>query len=243
MAGPSQQPGLRKYMTDVMKFWVKEVGMDGFRCDVAGFVPIDFWNNVRAELDAIKPVFMLAEWETRDLHARAFDMTYAWSWQDKNSWQGAQYELYGDALENAIVLSFVSRGMPLIYNVQEAGNTKRLAFFDKDSIEWHKHPFEDLFRRLIELKKSHSTLWNGQWGADMLQVTNNAASSIFSFVRVNEQDKVFVAFNFSDEAKSVTFSGNLYPGEYSDFATGDQVVLNNDLKLDMPAWSYKIFTQ
>ena len=74
--------GLREYMTDAMKFWVREVGVDGFRCDVAGYVPVDFWNTVRRELDQIKPVFMLAEWETRDLHTRAFDLTYAWSWNE-----------------------------------------------------------------------------------------------------------------------------------------------------------------
>lgn len=75
-----RQPGLRQYMTDALKYWVREVDIDGYRCDVAGFVPVDFWDNVRRELDAIKPVFMLAEWESRDLHANAFDMTYAWSW-------------------------------------------------------------------------------------------------------------------------------------------------------------------
>ncbi len=77
------QPGLRKYMTDVLKYWVKETDIDGYRCDVAGFIPVDFWENVRSELDAIKPVFMLAEWESRDLHKKAFDMTYAWSLWDK----------------------------------------------------------------------------------------------------------------------------------------------------------------
>ena len=76
------QPGVREYMTEAMKYWVSEFDVDGYRCDVAGFVPIEFWNNVRKELDAIKPVFMLAEWESRDLHAEAFDMTYAWSWYD-----------------------------------------------------------------------------------------------------------------------------------------------------------------
>lgn len=77
------QPALRKYMTDVLKYWVKETKIDGYRCDVAGFIPVDFWENVRAELEAIKPVFMLAEWESRDLHKKAFDMTYAWSLWDK----------------------------------------------------------------------------------------------------------------------------------------------------------------
>lgn len=77
------QPGLRKYMTDVMKYWVKEADIDGYRCDVAGFIPVDFWENLRTELDAIKPVFMLAEWESRDLYRRAFDMTYSWSLWEK----------------------------------------------------------------------------------------------------------------------------------------------------------------
>ncbi len=77
------QPGLREYMTEALKFWVKETNIDGYRCDVAGFIPVDFWESVRKQLDAIKPVFMLAEWESRDLHRYAFDMTYSWSLWDK----------------------------------------------------------------------------------------------------------------------------------------------------------------
>ena len=73
------QPGLRKYMTEALKFWVKEYDIDGYRCDVASFVPIDFWENARKELDAIKPVFMLAEAEDKELHRRAFDATYNWT--------------------------------------------------------------------------------------------------------------------------------------------------------------------
>ncbi|XLS28575.1 alpha-amylase family glycosyl hydrolase [Flavobacteriaceae bacterium M23B6Z8] len=78
-----EQPGIRKYMTEALKYWVKETDIDGYRCDVAGFMPIDFWEHARTELDSIKPVFMLAEWESRDLHRKAFDMTYSWSLWDK----------------------------------------------------------------------------------------------------------------------------------------------------------------
>ena len=79
-------PAMRKYMTDAFKFWVKETDIDGYRCDVAGFIPVDFWDNVRRELDQIKPVFMLAEWESRDLYKHAFDMTYSWSlWNEMKS--------------------------------------------------------------------------------------------------------------------------------------------------------------
>lgn len=73
----------RKYMTDALKYWVSQTDIDGYRCDVAGFIPVDFWENARAELDHIKPVFMLAEWESRDLYKKSFDMTYSWTLWDK----------------------------------------------------------------------------------------------------------------------------------------------------------------
>jgi 1,4-alpha-glucan branching enzyme len=76
------QPGLRQYMTGSLTYWVREFDIDGYRADVAGYVPLDFWDTARGQLNAIKPVFMLAEWETRDLHARAFDATYAWGWKE-----------------------------------------------------------------------------------------------------------------------------------------------------------------
>lgn len=56
-------PELRRYMIDAMKFWVREADIDGFRCDMAEIVPLDFWAAARVELDAVKPVFMLAEGE------------------------------------------------------------------------------------------------------------------------------------------------------------------------------------
>lgn len=65
-------------MADALKFWVDECNIDGYRCDVAGMVPVEFWNYVRPKLEEIKPVFMLAEWDTPDMHYEAFDMTYDW---------------------------------------------------------------------------------------------------------------------------------------------------------------------
>jgi len=72
------EQGLWKAMREEMKFWVKEADIDGFRCDVAMMVPMEFWNGTRQALDSIKPVFMLAEAEGPDFHSAAFDMTYGW---------------------------------------------------------------------------------------------------------------------------------------------------------------------
>ena len=69
---------LWRYMTDALKFWIEECDIDGYRCDVAEMVPIEFWEQAVAELNQIKPVFMLAEGEAAFLHQRAFNMSYSW---------------------------------------------------------------------------------------------------------------------------------------------------------------------
>lgn len=72
-------PRLRDYMVEMLKFWLREYDLDGFRCDVAGFVPTDFWERARTELEKIKPdIVMLAEWHAPDLLVKAFDLDYAW---------------------------------------------------------------------------------------------------------------------------------------------------------------------
>ena len=72
------KPEVREGMIEAMSYWVRETGIDGFRCDVAWTLPVEFWDQARARLDAIKPMFMLAEADTPDLQLRAFDMTYDW---------------------------------------------------------------------------------------------------------------------------------------------------------------------
>jgi glycosidase len=71
-------PAMRSEMIKSMKYWLTEANIDGFRCDVAGWVPMDFWMEARAELQAVKPIFMLAEAEEVPLHD-AFEMTYGWN--------------------------------------------------------------------------------------------------------------------------------------------------------------------
>jgi len=70
---------LRRYMIEMLKYWVGEVGVDGFRCDVAFLVPTDFWEEARRELETLNPdVLMLAEASHPDLLLQAFDLDYSW---------------------------------------------------------------------------------------------------------------------------------------------------------------------
>jgi glycosidase len=74
-----ENPQLRQYMTEMLKYWIREFDLDGFRCDVAEEVPTDFWENARVELDKIKPdIVMLAEGHKAELLLKAFDFDYSW---------------------------------------------------------------------------------------------------------------------------------------------------------------------
>ena len=279
-----KSPELRQYMTEAMKYWVREADIDGYRCDVAGFVPVDFWNQARKELDQIKPVFMLAEWESRDLHEYAFDMTYAWTWyekmehiaqgnakdlsslfvyyswnessfpkdgirmvgvsnHDKNAWEGTEFELFGQGLQAAMVLSVVGEGMPMVYNGQEAGNPKRLKFFEKDEINWRNHPNGELYKKLFRLKKSNTTLLNWGHNATMNLAPNSRPDKVFSFVRQNDKDKIFVVINFSPLPNTVTFKESLYHGNYTEYFSGKATTMDANTKLTLPPWSYRVFVK
>lgn len=275
--------GLRAYMTESLLYWVKEVGIDGYRCDVAGMVPTDFWNAVRPKLDAVKPVFMLAEWQDSTLHEYAFDASYAWRWKeimqdivkgkadasdiagyyddhqknwpkdsmrmaytenhDQNSWDGSTGEIYGEALEAAMVLSFVGEGIPLIYNGQEAGNQKRLEFFEKDLINWGRHPHKDLITKLTSLKENNSVLWNGAWGEPLEALKTSNDKDVFSFVRKDNKSAIVAVFNLSDKKVDVSFSDTTQNGDYRLFVTNEVVSITPETKLTLEPWDYRIYIQ
>ena len=74
-------PQLCQAMIDAMKFWVEEVGVDGFRCDAADYVPFEFWKDCVAQLRATgHPLLMLAEGQRKDHFDAGFDLNYAWGW-------------------------------------------------------------------------------------------------------------------------------------------------------------------
>lgn len=69
---------MREAMIDALSYWVTEFDVDGFRCDFAGFVPNDFWEEAIGRLKEIKDLFWLAEWEDPSHHDVGFHMSYAW---------------------------------------------------------------------------------------------------------------------------------------------------------------------
>lgn len=270
---------LRRYMAESMKFWVTETDIDGFRADYAGGVPLDFWENARAELDSIKPVFMLAEWECPELHRQAFDATYAWKLvqamkdiaagranvgalndyfglQD-NAWpheayklaftsnhdmilsEGTDGELFGPSLRAMIALTFTASTMPMIYNGQEAANSKRLNFLLKNSIAWKSDPMATFYTRLIAMKKANPSLHNGEFGGTMVPISTDRPEQIFCFMREKSANRVFAIFNLSGSSQTVRINAGPAKGNYRD-DNGPDIVLSEGSQMTLAPWAFKI---
>ncbi len=269
-------------MIDALEFWVKECDIDGYRCDVAGMVPIEFWIEARTELQKIKNVFMLAEWDTPEVHL-AFDMTYDWnlhkimnaiakkektvvdltehlekserdfpmnafrmqftSNHDENSWNGTVFERLGDGVETFAVLTCVIPDMPLVYTGQEAGNTKRLSFFDKDTVQWKEYELFNVYSKLFQLKKNNKSLFNGDRGGEMIFLESTNKENIFAFTRASDKDKILAIFNLSDKLLEFELTGKTLQGSYKNYFTGklESFVSKETFKLN--PWEYRIYTK
>lgn len=267
---------MRIAMIDAMKYWIKEVNIDGYRCDAAAMVPVDFWVSARESIDSIKPVFMLAEaWEP-ELLVKAFDAGYAWelhhmmnriaksessaasldhylTWydslytkddilmnfitnHDENTWAGSEYERMGIAVNTFAVLTYFMPGMPLIYSGQEAGLTKRLRFFEKDTINQSDTALYSFYRNLNHIKHTNPALAAGIFSGKLTPIqTGN--KNIFAFVREKDNNRILAIFNLSDS----TETANLNPESdssigYTDMFSGQSYNIGSELKLT--PWKY-----
>jgi glycosidase len=266
-------------MIDALKFWVEECDIDGYRCDVAGMMPVEFWIEARKELDKVKPLFMLAEWDTPEMHL-AFNMTYDWdthklmnaiakgektardminnlnddknsypqktfrmhftSNHDENTWNGTVFERLGAAAELFAVFSFLIPDMPLIYTGQEAGLNKRLAFFDKDEVEWREHEFQKLYTHLIKLKNNNDALLNGERGGKITWLNSTDKKNILAFTRAKNKDKILAIFNFSDKEVEFEIDDKTISGTYKNYFTGNVETFTAKENLKLGPWEYKV---
>ncbi|MEP7080105.1 MAG: alpha-amylase family glycosyl hydrolase [Ginsengibacter sp.] len=270
---------LRDTMIDVMKYWLNTTGIDGFRCDVAGEVPGDFWKECITELKKIKNVFMLAEGESPELHYNGFDATYTWSVMDamqkvyegkyrmmqfdsvlshniqvypknayrmyfttnhdENSWNGTEFEKYGDANKALAVFSqTMYQSIPLIYSGQEEPNKKRLKFFVKDPIVWGKYEREPFYSKLLHLRERNAAL-AADAAYKRLATANDDA--IFSYVRQKGNKKVTIVINLSAQPQQFTIKENEMYGKATELFTGAKVKLEEMTVYSLAPWDYRVY--
>ncbi|MBN1338184.1 MAG: alpha-amylase [Bacteroidales bacterium] len=127
---------------------------------------------------------------------------------DENSWQGSAIERLHDLLEPLTAFTFMLPGIPLIYSGQEAGNRKRLNFFDKDEISWEAHKMFSVYRELASVKSGNPPLANHE---KISVVENDAENGIISFETGNGNNRMLVLINLSEETKSfvIHYNGNM----------------------------------
>lgn len=275
--------GLRREMIKALKFWVEVADIDGYRCDVAEWVPMDFWESAREELETVKSdIFMLAEAEHPDHHSRAFDMSYSWEFMhimnevakgnkslaafdeymakedtnfvkdayrmmfttnhDENSWNGTVFERYGNAHALYATLAYTINGMPLVYGGQEAGNDRRLEFFEKDTVSWGDYKFQDFYSKLLKLNKEEAALWNGMHGGQYKRIATANDEEIFAYSRTKDESQVIVLLNFADHAHSVEFEEAI-SGEYTSIFNGQTLSVFNNSDIKLEPYGYQVFVK
>jgi glycosidase len=121
-----ENDAMRDAMVQSMLWWVREADIDGFRCDVAGEVPTDFWLRVTDSIKSVKPnIFMLAEAEKPELNDKAFDAFYAWDFHHKMN-SVAQGKENVDSLRaslNRINDNFSPRAIPMYFTSNHDENS------------------------------------------------------------------------------------------------------------------------
>lgn len=123
---------MRDEMIACMKYWVEEFDIDGFRCDYATGVPVDFWEAARTELETVKPILMLAEDNSsKALLNYAFDMNYNWELYD-----ALRYIVIGTKRAN-VVKYYIPDDYP--------DGTYRLNFLDNHDKNSWEHTIMDAF--------------------------------------------------------------------------------------------------
>lgn len=278
-------PSLRKAMIGAMKYWVDEYDIDGFRCDLAFWVELDFWKQARAELDAAKPLFWLGEFDELEKpeYGQVFDASYSWTWMhrtkefyqqhwsvdslfttlkqydelgdstmrawftanhDENSWNGTEYEKYGEMARSLAAFSMTWNGVPLIYSGQELGNRKRLEFFEKDLIKKGDDAgsLTSFYQSLLRCKHNNPALRAGDPAVITYRIKTSADDKVLCYLRRNGAREVLVVLNWSGE-KDLHFDlldnevkgvfHNIFSGAASDFAA--------TRSFEMQPWEFLVY--
>lgn len=146
-----KNPEMRQAMMDAMKFWVKETNIDGFRCDLASWVEVDFWEQARPEVEKIKPLFFIGEFDELDNpeYGKVFDASYSWTWMHKTE----------DYYKKNLPLSDLKN---LLQKYSEIGDNSMRAWFttNHDENTWNGTEYEK-YGLIAKPLAVFSATWNG----------------------------------------------------------------------------------
>ncbi|WP_127130268.1 alpha-amylase family glycosyl hydrolase [Pseudoflavitalea rhizosphaerae] len=156
---------------------------------------------------------------------------------DENSWNGTEFEKYGDAARLLAVFSFTWHGMPLIYSGQELPNQKRLKFFDKDEIEWTDDvELHSFYKSLIRLHATHPAILAGSAACPQWLATDRN-DAVLAYTRIHQNRELLVVLNCSSSSQVIHFSSPAVNGVYMDAIAGKTIELHSSA-IELPPYGY-----
>jgi alpha-amylase len=157
---------------------------------------------------------------------------------DENSWNGTEYERLGDAVEIFAVLTYLTPGMPLIYNGQEYDFNKRLKFFVKDEITKNKGKMFAVYEKLGKLKNNNIALNGGKKPATYKRIVTNEDEKILVFEREKSGKKIILIANLSNKTVQTKIG---IKGKFIEFMSGNKIdFYSKDAPMGLKAWQYLI---
>lgn len=144
-------PALRKAMIAAMQYWVRETNIDGYRCDLASWVPAEFWEEARPQVDTIKPLFWLGEFDElqNPEYGKTFDVSYSWKWMHETEHFYQQHKPFDHLYK-------------LLLRYSEIGGCSMRAWFtsNHDENSWNGTEYEK-YGSMAHALAVFSCTWNG----------------------------------------------------------------------------------
>jgi glycosidase len=158
---------------------------------------------------------------------------------DENSWNGTEFEKYGDAYKAfAVLTQTMYESVPLIYSGQEVPNKKRLKFFVRDPIVWDKYEMAPFYSKLLHLRENNEAL---AADAAYKKVVSCNDDAIFSYIRQKGNHKIFVVLNLSAEPQCFTIKENDVYGKPTNIFSGQKEKLSKHHVYSMKPWEYLVY--
>lgn len=164
---------------------------------------------------------------------------YFTSNHDENSWNGTEYEKYGDAAKAfAVFTQTIYQSIPLIYTGQEEPNTKRLKFFVKDTIEWKQYAMAPFYKTLLHLRKSNPAL---AYDAAYKKLSTSSDTAVFAYLRQSGNHKVLVVLNFSSKPQKFYINDAAINGEPENIFMGKPEKVSDKGAFSLVPWDYFVY--
>jgi alpha-amylase len=158
---------------------------------------------------------------------------------DENSWNGTEFERFGDGSKAFAVWAFTMKNsVPLIYSGQEEPNKKRLKFFIKDTIEWKNFALSSFYRTLIKLRRNNIAL---SADASFKKIKAGDENAVYAFARQKSGHKILVLLNFSGKEQTIKIEDASLAGNPLNVFLHTHEKINTKSVFNMEPWGFAVY--